>query len=171
MTKNRLLIISGILLSLAFFLIACANGSSQEDASEKWGETQSLTVATEWAGIDFLPPAETFITDDGSRIELTTYRYRTSVVEALYRGDDYLLVFRRSNELQGLDLAGDDNSHETEWDFDLNGINIHCLGDGTCANTAYFDYGNDHFSITASIGDESKGLTANEISAFLKPVL
>lgn len=126
-----------------------------KDASEKWGETQSLTVATEWAGIDFPPPLETFVTDDGRQIELTTYRYRTGVVEALYRGDDYLLVFRRSNELQGLDLAGTDASNKTEWKFDLNGISVQ----------------NDHFSITASLGKEGSGLTVEEISAFLEPVL
>ncbi len=159
-----------ILLCQAFMFIGCAKNTTRNE-TEGWGETQSLSVATDWAGIDFNSPEETFITDDGTQMDLTTYRYKTVIIEALYRGDGYELVFRRSGTLQGLSLAEDDKSYAKEWDFDMNGISVHCLGDGVYANVAFFDAGGDHFSVTCHIGNEDAGLTEKELSAFLEPAL
>ena len=159
-----------ILLCQMFILAGCSKNASLKDI-EGWGETQSLSVATDWAGIDFLSPEETFILDDGTQMDLTTYRYRTGIVEALYRGSGYELTFRRSNDLQGLSLAEDDRSYAKEWDYDMDGITVHCLGDGVRANVIFFDAGGDHYSVTCHIGNEDAGLTGEELSSFLKPVL
>lgn len=168
--RKKTIILIALLLCFILFSAACSKSGAEKETEEGWGETQSISVATDWAGIDFQSPDETFILDDGRKIELTTYRYRTGIVEALYSGDDHEIVFRRSDTLQGADLAGEDRSYPKEWDTELNGISIHCLGNGSGINAAYFDKDNDHYSVTCHLGDGDTGLTEEELSAFLEPV-
>ena len=163
-SKTVLYVIALLLLQSLFFT-ACQKSTTPEETAEKWGSTQSLSVATEWAGVDFSVPADSFVTEDGMRIDLTTYRYRTGIVEALYQQDDYTVVLRRSNVLQGQELAEDDGTYEKEWDVSLDGLSMHCLGDGTYANVAYFDADGDHYSITGHIGNADQGLKPED---FLK---
>ena len=171
--RKRSSIIQLLSIIICFFFISsgCAKSSTQREIEEGWGETQSLSVATDWAGIDFESPAETFTLNDGRNIELTTYRYRTGIVEALYKGEDYEVVFRRSDRLEGAALAEDDRTYSKEWESDLNGIKIHCFGDGTCINTGFFNIGDDHYTITAHIGSEGIGLTEEELASFIKPLV
>lgn len=168
--RNKTIILPALMLCQILFLTACAQSGAENETEEGWGETQSIAVATDWAGIDFQSPDETIILNDGREIELTTYRYRTGIVEALYRGDDHEIVFRRSDTLQGPDLAGEEQSYPEEWDTELNDISIHCLGDGSGINAAYFDIDNDHYSVTCHLGDGDTGLTEEELFSFLGPV-
>lgn len=158
-----------LLACILLFTSGCGTKQAGDEATDGWGETQSLSVATEWAGLDFDAPAESFQLDDGTQITLTTYRYRKGIVEALYRGDDYELVLRRSNVLEGQALAEDPNAYAQEWEETIQTKSVHCLGDGVHANVAYFDEGGDHFSITCHIGASDRGLNADELTAFLTP--
>ena len=165
----------GFLSVLLFFqillLAGCETTSSQKNTEEGWGETQSLSVATDWAGIGFQSPDETFVTNDGKSIELTTYRYKTGIVEALYKGEDYEVIFRKSDSLEGEALAGDDRTYSKEWDTNLNGTTIHCHGNEAGINIAYYDMGDEHYAVTVHLGDEDKGLTEEELSLFLMSLL
>ena len=71
---------------------------TEKDTSDRWGETQSLSVATEWAGVDFKEPDEVITLQNGQTFELKTYRYADDVVEAVYEGSGYELVIRRSKQ-------------------------------------------------------------------------
>ena len=99
--KISLFVLCMIMLHAAL-LISCGKRNTQTEIEEGWGETQSISVATDWAGIDFVSPDETFVLDDGRTIDLTTYRYRTGEVEALYKGEDYEVVFKKSNRHQSV---------------------------------------------------------------------
>ena len=86
-----------ICLFVLIALTGCAGKStSTSDTSPKWGETQSLSVATEWAGVDFQEPDEVITLQNGQQYELSTYRYADDVVEAVYTGPGYELVIRRT---------------------------------------------------------------------------
>ncbi|MCR4684587.1 MAG: hypothetical protein K5649_03880 [Lachnospiraceae bacterium] len=158
-----------LLACILLFTSGCGTKQAGDEATDGWGETQSLSVATEWAGLDFDAPAESFQLDDGTQITLTTYRYRKGIVEALYRGEDYELVLRKSDALQGLTLAEDQNDYDQEWEETIGTKSVHCLGDGVHANVTFFDEGGDHFSITCHIGASDRGLNADELTAFLTP--
>lgn len=163
--KNRTaapgLLMSGLVIFCMTVLSACAKSSAQIE--EGWGETQSISVATDWAGIDFVSPVETLVMDDGRKIDLTTYRYKTGIVEALYKGEDYEIVFRRSNIPQAEILTEKANYPDSR-DVEMNGTVVHCLGTGAGINIAYYDIGDDHFSIICHMGNNDTGLTENELS-------
>lgn len=133
-----------------------------------WGETQSLTVATEWAGVDFAAPPEEFTLEDGRVMTLSTYRYMTGIVEALYKSEDHELSYRQSNDLQDVALSGDHNFYSTEWDEKINGSTVHCLGDGKTVNLAYWDDSDDHFSISFNCNKIGAGLTAADLAHIIK---
>ena len=128
-----------------------------------WGETQSISVAGQWAGVDFKPPSEDITLEDGRDVSLTTYRYMTGTAEALYRSDDNELTFRQSCDTEGVSLTGDHNAYSHEWDERIDEVDVHCFGDGKTINLAYYDDRNDHFSITFDCGEEGKGLTADDL--------
>ena len=179
MVNDRRNIKIALFVAICFLLAGCGTNAAGPEAADEtratdetqatdgWGETQSLAVATEWAGVDFTAPAESFTLDDGTGIVLTTYRYRKGIVEALYQGDTYTITLRRSDTLKGPALADDSHTYTQEWDDTINEINVHCLGDGVHANCVYYDHDGDHFSITAHIGDEDRGLGAEELATFL----
>ena len=154
----------------AALLISCGKRNTQTEIEKGWGETQSISVATDWAGIDFVSPDETFVLDDGRTIDLTTYRYRTGEVEALYKGEDYEVVFKKSNRPQD-EVLTEKNRYANKWDEELNGITVHCLGADTDVNAAYFNEGDEYFSVICHIGNNDAGLTENELSAFLSTAI
>ena len=131
-----------------------------------WGETQSLSVAEEWAGLSFTPPADEIELEDGSLIKLTVYRYMEGIIEALYSGEDYELVVRKSDTMQGTELAGDYNSYASETEESIEGQTLHCLGDGETINLAYYDTPDGHFSVSFHNGE--KGLTVTDLTGIVK---
>ena len=132
-----------------------------------WGETQSLSVVSEWVGFDFTPPAEEIMLDNGRKISLTTYRYMTGTAEALYRADNYELTFRQSRDLQGIALSGDYNKYPSEWDESINDLSVCCLGNNDLIHTAYYDTAEGHFSITYQSDGADDGLTAADLSLII----
>ena len=88
-------------LCICLFALAALTGCSgkitpESDTADKWGETQSLSVATEWAGVDFEEPDAVITLQNGQQFELSTYRYADDVVEAVYTAPGYEPVIRRS---------------------------------------------------------------------------
>ena len=143
----------------------------KERTANPWGETQSLSVASEWAGFDFTPPAEEIRLDNGLTASLITYRYREGTAEALYRTDGNELSFRQSTDLQGPLLAEDNSAYPSGWNERILGHDVFCLGDGDTINLAYFDDAGFHFSITINRGKEGNGLTAADLSLIISTVL
>ncbi len=133
-----------------------------------WGETQSMSVAEEWAGLSFTPPAEEIELEDKRLIKLTTYRYMEGIIEALYMDEDYKLVVRKSNDKQGMELAGDYSSYPSETEEIIEGLTVHCLGDGETINLAYYDTSDGHFSIGFYSGEE--GLTKADLSGIVSGI-
>ncbi len=149
-----------------------------------WGETQSLSVATEWAGFSFDPPAENILLQSGQEIELTTYRYMTGAVEAVYKSEDYDLRVRKSNDdgnsetdsllttvTDNATLSEDQDPDALEWEESIKGIPVRCIGDGELIHEAYFDVDNGHYSITFDCAEEGLGLTAEDLAEILAGML
>ncbi len=64
--KICLFVLCLIMVSVSL-LSSCGKRNAQTEVEEGWGETQSITVATDRAGIDFVSSDETFVMDDGRR--------------------------------------------------------------------------------------------------------
>ena len=185
MMKKLIIFITAIAI-LGFLLAGCgaqgdvsasAEGSEDSDSTAKaeivteidasqianpWGETQSLDVATESSGVDFIPPQE--LPPD---VELTTYRYMEGTIEALYVQTDNEMVLRKSTALGGAELSGDYNTYSKEWDEDIGGITVHCRGDGESINSAFYDKDGAHYSILYNAGEEGKGLTLPQLNSLV----
>ena len=93
--KEKYRMICSCLLLCAILTGCGKTETTGNDTSDRWGETQSLSVATEWAGVDFKEPDEVITLQNGQTFELKTYRYADDVVEAVYTGADYELIIRR----------------------------------------------------------------------------
>lgn len=160
------------ILLLPLILIACGKNSKNDvSLTNQWGETQSLSVATDWAGVDFVEPPATIALEDGQDVELTTYRYATGIVEALYAGEGYELRIRRSDTYQGSELAEDPSSYLKTWDAEGPGIPVSCYGDGNTVNLAFFDAGGDHFTVTYNPGSEGNGLSETDLLALITKII
>ncbi|MCR5790029.1 MAG: hypothetical protein K6G83_09095 [Lachnospiraceae bacterium] len=133
-----------------------------------WGETQSLSVAEEWAELTFTPPAEEITLQNGKELKLTTYRYIEGTIEALYQAEDYELTVRKSADMEGTALAGDDTPYPSEREESVEGLTVHCLGDGESIRLAYYDAGDCHFSIAFRSGEE--GLCEADLCELIKSI-
>jgi hypothetical protein len=131
-----------------------------------WVDTSDLSAAVSGSGVKFTPPLEQALPEG---LSLKTYRYRTGIIEASYvnGNGDVVLTIRKSNTVGGTDLSGDHNSYTHAWDQSLKGVTLHCLGDGTTANTSHFDSGEDHYSISYNIGKEGQGLTGDQLNSLI----
>ncbi len=158
-----------VVLTLILSFASCGINKNQIK-EESFGETQSLSVATEWAGIDFKEPKDTITLENGQITELKTYRYKTDIVEAFYTSDQDQLSVRRSHGLKGTVLAEDENTYSKAWDIDANGIAVQCFGDGNSVNLAAFDAENDHFILSCNPGSEGNGLSVTDLFALIEMV-
>jgi hypothetical protein len=93
--KEKYRMICSCLLLCAILAGCGKTETTGNDTADRWGETQSLSVATEWAGVDFKEPDEVITLQNGQTFKLKPYRYADDVVEAVYTGADYELVIRR----------------------------------------------------------------------------
>ena len=131
-----------------------------------WGETQSLSVAEDSSEVLFNPPTEDSLPGGTEPVALQTYRYMDGTIEALYGNGKDELCIRKSYELEGQSLSGDYNEYSNEWEATLDGIVVHCLGDGEKANSVFFD-DDGHFSILYNPGIEGQGLDSDELEAII----
>ncbi len=131
-----------------------------------WTDTDSLEEAVSGSGVSFTPPLVEILPDG---LKFKGYRYMTGIIEADYSDeqDQTQLIIRKSTTDSGITLSGDFNNYSKAWDLTIKGLSIRCLGDGTKANLAYFNSGNNHFSLNCYPGQEGKGLTSDQINSII----
>ncbi len=147
-------------------LLAAMRASALE---QPWGETQSLTVATESSEVSFNPPPEEALPKDPSPIPLLTYRYMTGTVEALYRDDEKNTELRiiKSSDRQGGELTAGYRSSGDIREETFEGLKIHCTGDGTTYLSVWYAKDDDNYAIVYDPGPGGGGLTGDELKALI----
>ena len=169
-----------VLAGLMLVLTACGslkkkkkNESSAETAAETaagstvempnpWSETTDLEEAEKAAGVDFDPPVENSLPEG---YEFVKYRYMDGLLETVYKKGDDEIVIRVSTKLGDTELSGDYNSYSKEWEENFKGLTVSCKGDGSLINCANADVESMHFAVLINPGQESRGLTADELKS------
>lgn len=133
-----------------------------------WKETEDLQEAVDGSGVSFNPPVEQAVPEG---MKFKNYRYRAGTIEVRYAdekdADEIILVIRKSNTDSGEELLGDFNSYSKTWDLTLKGVVLHCKGDGSTANNAWFDSGDRHYGFLCNPGKEGKGLTPDQLNSLI----
>ena len=93
---------------------------------------------------------------DGFAIK--TYRYMDDLLEVVYENGEDEMIVRLSTKLSGIDLNGDYTEYSKEWDVSLNGLTVHCKGDGALVNCANADMKDLHIAVLYNCGEEGRGL-------------
>ena len=137
--------------------------------ANEWSETQELNAAVSGSGVDFTAPAEDAVP---AGLQFLNYRYQAGVLELNYAAgaESPVLTIRKSPSRAGTDLSGDYNSYSRVWNLTLNGLTLRCLGDEATVNTATFDVGTDHFSISCNPGQPGQGLTVAQLNALIEAI-
>ncbi|MCR4909578.1 MAG: hypothetical protein K5985_12180 [Lachnospiraceae bacterium] len=175
------------------FLAGCTVSSdiSQETVSDEkllsamrfysflqpWGETQSLSVATESSEVDFVPPSEDALPGESDPVPLLTYRYMTGTVEALYRDEEKNteLRIRKSTARSGEELVeeyrrdnrkGASSSEEARKET-FDDLTVYCLGDGDLTEIAWFTKTDGNYAIIYTPGTEDSGLSEGELKTLV----
>ncbi len=135
--------------------------------SGPWGETQSLSVAVDTAGVPFSPPPEDLFPETQEAVSLVTYRYLEGVAEALYALDGKELRVRKSDRFAGQELFGDQPDASGEWEETTLSPSVRCLGTQGRIYRAFFDIGTDHAAIMFIPGPGGDGLTEEELQTLI----
>lgn len=161
---DRSIIVMLLILSIAA-LAACSSISSGQKADQKeeevvnmpnpWKETTDIEEAKKGSGID-LEASEEGTLLDGFAIK--TYRYMDDLLEVVYENGEDEMIVRLSTKLSGIDLNGDYTEYSKEWDVSLNGLTVHCKGDGALVNCANADMEDLHIAVLYNCGEEGRGL-------------
>ena len=162
--KERIISIVILALSMAV-LAACgspASGSNETVKDEEvvnmpnpWQETTDIEEAKKGSGI-YLEASEEGTLLDGFAIK--TYRYMDDLLEVVYENGEDEMIVRLSTKLSGIDLNGDYTEYSKEWDVSLNGLTVHCKGDGALVNCANADMEDLHIAVLYNCGEEGRGL-------------
>ena len=129
-----------------------------------WTETGSLEEAIRISGIAFDPPAAEALPEG---MELFFYRAMPGTIEADYSNGEDELTIRASMDENGYCLAGDYNTYSHEWQENIKGLNIDCLGDGKNANVAVFSAGDLAFALCSACGKEGAGISADALKSLV----
>ena len=129
-----------------------------------WTETESLEEAIRISGIAFDPPAAEALPEG---MELFFYRAMPGTIEADYSNGEDELTIRASMDENGYCLAGDYNTYSHEWQENIKGLNIDCLGDGKNANVAVFSAGDLAFALGSACGREGAGISADALKSLV----
>ncbi len=127
-----------------------------------WHETADLEEAEKGSGVDFDPPVEGALPEG---FNLLTYRYTEDIFEAVYQKGEEQLVIRVSTTLGGTELSGDYNKYSKEWEENFKGLVVKCHGDGELSNCSYADLEDIHFAVEYNLGEEGKGLSAEQLKS------
>ena len=138
----RIKMISIVILALSMaVLVACGNSAPVNNVDNKdtevvgmpnpWKETTDIEEAEKGSGID-LDVSEEGTLLDGFAIK--TYRYMDDLLEVVYENG------------------------EDEMDVSLNGLTVHCKGDGALVNCANADMKDLHIAVLYNCGEEGRGL-------------
>ena len=105
---------------------------------------------------------------DGFAIK--TYRYMDDLLEVVYENGENEMIVRLSTKLSGTDLNGDYTEYSKEWDVSLNGLTVHCKGDGALVNCANVDMEDLHIAVLYNCGEEGRGLDEQSLMTVLSGV-
>ena len=162
--RDRTIIIALLILSIAA-LAACsgiANGNKADQNKEEvvnmpnpWTDTTDHEEAEKGSGIHLDVPEEGALLDG---FKIRTYRYMDDLLEVVYENGEDEMTIRVSTQLSGIDLNGDYTEYSKEWDVSLNGLTVHCKGDGTNVNCANADTEDIHIAVLYNCGEEGRGL-------------
>jgi hypothetical protein len=125
------------------------------DMANPWTETTDLEEAKKGSGIDLAEPEEVTLLDG---FAIKTYRYMDDLLEVVYENGENEMIVRLSTKLSGTDLNGDYTEYSKEWDVSLNGLTVHCKGDGALVNCANADMEDLHIAVLYNCGEEGRGL-------------
>ncbi len=129
-----------------------------------WTETESLEEAIRISGIAFDPPAAEALPEG---MELFFYRAMPGTIEADYSNGKDELTIRVSMDENGYYLAGDYNTYSHEWQENVKGLTVDCLGDGKNANVAVFSTGDLAFSLGSACGREGAGISEDTLKSLI----
>ena len=94
------------------------------------------------------------------------YRAKPTMIEADYSGENTMTI-RKSTITGGNDLIGDYTNYSKSWTQTVKGLTVNCRGDGETANAVTFGDNGGYFSISYNMGNEGKGLTADQINSLI----
>ena len=174
----RIKMISIVILALSMaVLVACGNSAPVNNVDNKdtevvgmpnpWKETTDLEEAEKGSGID-LDVSEEGTLLDGFAIK--TYRYMDDLLEVVYENGEDEMIVRLSTKLSGIDLNGDYTEYSKEWDVSLNGLTVHCKGDGALVNCANADMEDLHIAVLYNCGEEGRGIDEQSLMTVLTGV-
>ena len=129
-----------------------------------WTETESLEEAIRISGIAFDPPVAEALPEG---MELFFYRAMPGTIEADYSNGKDELTIRVSMDENGYYLAGDYNTYSHEWQENVKGLTVDCLGDGKNANVAVFSTGDLAFSLGSACGREGAGISEDTLKSLI----
>lgn len=133
-----------------------------------WIETTDLNVAIKNAGVEFDPPLVETLPTGKNKVMPFKFLSTFGTLCAYYESVDNEMIIKKSTENQGKEgLAGDYNTYSKTWTNRYKDIELNLAGDGKLANVVWFDLDGDHYSITFNSGQESKGLSLEEITSMI----
>lgn len=139
----------------------------QEDISLPWREFDNLEDAIKDSGVELSGPEEVVIKD----LNLVFYKYVSlpEVIGAYYENiNDELIIMKSSSD--SLRNINEGNTYSKNWTEVLKGLSVDCFGDGTLINEAYFNFGDNYYSITFNKGYEGQGITIDQISSLVNSI-
>lgn len=125
-----------------------------------WTMTNSREEAEMISGIELRLPADEQMPRG---FVLKNYRAMDGTIEADYSNGEEYMVLRASVNEEGYYLSGDYNKYSRQWEENVKGLRVDCLGDGAKTNVATYIRGNVAFSVTVAAGREGAGLTVDEL--------
>ncbi len=125
-----------------------------------WTMTNSREEAEMISGIELRMPADEQMPRG---FVLKNYRAMDGTIEADYSNGEEYMVLRASVNEEGYYLSGDYNKYSRQWEENVKGLRVDCLGDGEKTNVATYTRGNVAFSVTVAAGREGAGLTVDEL--------
>ncbi len=128
-----------------------------------WTDTADLDNAISISGVSFNPPVSEALPDG---VIFFGYRAKSGMIEADY-SDENTLTIRKSATVSGNDLIGDYSSYSRTWTTSIKGLTVNCRGDGTTINAATFGSAGNYFSVSYNMGEEGKGLTADQLNSLV----
>ncbi len=129
-----------------------------------WTETESLEEAIRISGIAFDPPVAEALPEG---MELFFYRAMPGTIEADYSNGKDELTIRVSMDENGYYLAEDYNTYSHEWQENVKGLTVDCLGDGKNANVAVFSTGDLGFALGSACGKEGAGISEDTLRSLI----
>ncbi len=132
-----------------------------------WKQTSTLAEAESLSGISY-PEIDPRLLPAGMKPE--AYFCMNGLIEVRYGNGTDTLIIRRTNRSAD-NLTGDYNSYPASFDYDLNGMILHCNGTKEYVNNAEFTPYIGLVSIVMNPGQPGKGLPLRVLCALAEQFL